>query len=87
MSHALKNAAESTVHAFSDLVEGARDRLEDLPPLSHGRRRTNHNRLMIIVVCAVVGLAVVIVRRGRQRPVDENSTIGARMAEKSLAVS
>lgn len=95
MSNALRSAAESTGHVLSDLVEGARDlvdeardRIEDLPPLR--ARRRNNNRMWMIVTFIGVGVIVMMVvgrRRHREHPEGSDSSAGARLMEKSLAVS
>ncbi len=88
MPNALRNAAESTAHAISDLVDEARDRIDDLPPLGRIRRRRNNKRWMLIVIAGVLGLLVVVAsRRHRHETAEETSSPGARLAEKSLAVS
>lgn len=92
MSNALMSAAESTVHAvsdaFSDLVEGARDRIEDLPPLSRTRHKSHTGRWTVMIVLAVLGLmAVVAKRRGNSDNTTATDSAGAKMAEKTLAVS
>ena len=93
MSNALRNAAESTAHVLSDLVgeardlvEEARDRIEDLPPIR--ARRRNDRRWLIMVIVGVVLTALVIGRRRhRKLPEGSDSGAGARLMEKSLAVS
>ena len=97
MSNSLKNVAETTAHVWSDLVDeardlvgDARDRIEDLPQLGRTRRRNHNRRWTVMTVVAVLGLLVVVARRRRrQDPTGQDSTAGAgaRMAEKSLAVS
>lgn len=93
MSNALMSAAESTVHAvsdaFSDLVEGARERIEDLPPLARTRHKSHTTRWTVIVVLAVLGVLAVVAKR-RSSTADTSAstdTAGAKLAEKSLAVS
>ena len=87
MSNALRNAAESTAHVISDLVDEARDRIEDLPTLGHHRRQTNNKRWTLIVIAGVLGMLVMMAGRRRRHESAETSTPGARLAEKSLAVS
>ncbi len=87
MPNALRNAAESTVHVISDLVDEARDRIEDLPPLGHIHRRRSNQRWTLIVIAGVLGLLAVIAGRRHRHESAETSTPGARLAEKSLAVS
>lgn len=64
----IKSAAESTVHTLSDLVEGVRDRIEDLPMVHH-RRRNSKQKWMAIVAVAVVAMVALVVR-GRHRSTD-----------------
>ncbi len=90
MSNALKNVAESTAHVLSDLVDEARDRIEDLPPLGRARRRNKNTRWIVVMVVAALGLLTVVARRLCREATptqDETSGAGARLAEKSLAVS
>lgn len=87
MSNALRNAAESTAHAISDLVDEARDRIEDLPSMTLGHRKTNNRRWVVLVIAGVLGLVAVVACRRRCRNTDNDSTAGAHLAEKSLAVS
>ena len=85
MSNALRNAAESTAHVLSDLVGEARD-LVGRPPIR--ARRRNDRRWLIMVIVGVVLTALVIGRRRhRKRPEGSDSGAGARLMEKSLAVS
>ena len=96
MSNALKNVAESTAHVWSDivdeardLVDEARDRIEDLPSLGRARRGTKSRRWTIMTVVVALGLLIVVARRRRQDATGQGSTdgVGAKLAEKSLAVS
>lgn len=63
MQSALRNAAESTAHALSDLVEGARDRIEDLPPIGRGRRKRKDRRLLAVAIVGGLVLVMLIARR------------------------
>ncbi len=65
MSNALKNVAESTANTLSELVDEARTRIEDLPPLARGRRKRSRRRWSTAVV--VASLALVMVMAGRHR--------------------
>ena len=95
MSNALRNVAETTAHAWSDLVDEARDlvdeareRIEDLPPLARRRRSSSKRWLIMAIVGAVV---LMVVMAGKRRSHDlgdrQDATSGARLTEKSLAVS
>lgn len=102
MSNALKSAAESTVHTLSDFVEGARDRIEDvienvidnvkdeLPPLTRTKRDRHTGRWTLIAVAAVLLVVGMMVRRrstnDSAKAASTDST-GARLTERSLAVS
>jgi hypothetical protein len=87
MSNALRNVAESTAHVISDLVDEARDRIDDLPSMTLGRRKTSNRRWAIILVVAVVGVLAMVACRRRCRDTGNDSGPGAHLAEKSLAVS
>lgn len=87
MSNVLKSAAESTAHAISDLVDEARDRIDDLPSITLGHRHSNNRRWMMIVVAVVVGLVALVTYKRRCGATEEASTPSAHLAEKSLAVS
>jgi hypothetical protein len=94
MSNALKNAAETTVHAFSDLVEdlveGARDRIEELPPLSKSRRARRGFPWPLVAVAVVVAAVVVGMKRMRRAgngTQSRDESTSAKVAERTLAVS
>ena len=87
MSNALRNVAESTAHAISDLVDEARDRIEDLPSMTLRRRRATGRLWTMLVIAGVIALVAVVACRRRCRDTDKDSTAGAHLAEKSLAVS
>jgi hypothetical protein len=65
MSSALKNAAESTAHVLSDLVEGARDRIEDLPSIGHARHKRRGTSWLVVAIAGALGVVLLIVRHGR----------------------
>ena len=99
MSNALKNAAETTVHAFSDLVEdlveGARDRIEELPalPLSPRAKQRSRRGFPWTLVLVALAIAAMVVGAKRMRRADdsqasrEDSSSGSMLGEKTLAVS
>ncbi|MEY2552147.1 MAG: hypothetical protein QOC57_7 [Ilumatobacteraceae bacterium] len=95
MSNALRNVAETTAHAWSDLVDEARDlvddareRIEDLPPLARRRRSSSKRWVVMAIVAAVVMmLAMAGKRRMNDKGDRQDATPGARLAEKSMAVS
>jgi hypothetical protein len=96
MSNALRNVAESTAHAWSDLVDearelvdDARERIEDLPPLSRVKRHKSNKRWTVMAIVGALVVLMFVARRRQQHdgPDDKESTTGGRMAEKSLAVS
>jgi len=86
MSNALRNVAETTAHAISDLVEEARDRIDDLPSMTLGHRKTNNRPWVMMLIAGVLGVVAVVAWR-RRRGTDNDSAGGAHLAEKSLAVS
>ena len=95
MSNALKNVAESTAHVWSDivdeardLVDEARDRIEDLPSLGRAHRTGKNRKWTVMTVVVALSLVMVVARRRRHAtPEDSTAGAGARLAEKSLAVS
>lgn len=69
MPNALKNAVESGASTLSDLVDEARSRIEDLPPLAHARHkraRKNWTSVMAVVLLAVVAMVAAKQLRHRQ---------------------
>jgi hypothetical protein len=59
MSNALKNAVESGATTLSDLVDEARSRIEDLPPLANARRkraRKNWSSVFALVLLAFIAM-------------------------------
>jgi hypothetical protein len=72
MSSALKNAAESTAHVLSDLVEGARDRIEDLPSIGHPRHKRRGTSWLVVAFAGALGLVVLIARRRRHTGGEEH---------------
>ena len=58
MTMSLKEAAESTVHTLSDLVDEATTRLEDLPVPFQRRRTSNRGRSSLVVVAVLACVAV-----------------------------
>ncbi len=65
MSNALKNVAESTANTLSELVDEARTRIEDLPPLARGRRKRSRRHWSTALVVASLGLMMVMAARRR----------------------
>jgi hypothetical protein len=72
MSNALRDAVESGATTFSDLVDQARTRIEDLPPLAHARRkRARKHWSPLLVVLLVTALAVAMMaKRHQHKPED-----------------
>jgi type VI protein secretion system component VasF len=77
MSSSLKSVVESSATTLADLVDEARSRIEDLPPLARQRRRRSGRRVAPFVIVAVVAFVVLMmVGRSRRRevdPVDQSS--------------
>ena len=79
MSNALKNAVESGrsvvesgAHTISDLVDEARSRLEDLPPLANARRkRVRKNWTSVFALLLLAVLATVGMKRRSHQPTDQ----------------
>jgi hypothetical protein len=66
MSSALKNAVESGANTLSDLVDEARARIEDLPPLANARRKRHRkSRTSLLAVVLVVLFAVFMAKKMR----------------------
>ncbi len=68
MSNSLRNAADSTVHMLSDLVDTARDHIEDLPlhlPLHN--KRSRRPLLWWAIGFGAIGAALVVVNARRRR--------------------
>jgi hypothetical protein len=69
MSNALKTMVESGANTLSDLVDEARSRIEELPPIAGPRRRRARKQFSSIALIALVALAVAVVtRRNHRRP-------------------
>lgn len=77
MPNALKNAVETGATTLSDLVDEARSRIEDLPPLANARRkraRKNWSSVFVVVALAVVAMiAAKQMRRHSSDPVAERT--------------
>ena len=84
MSSVLRSAAESTANVLSDLVDEARDRLEDLPPIARVRRRRQDRRWMVIVAVVGVLLVAMLVRR-KARGNAEGTVAQGSFADKKMA--
>lgn len=68
MSNALKNAVESGANTLSDLVDEARSRIEDLPPLANARRKRHRkSRSSIFAVVLVVLFAAFVAKQMRSK--------------------
>lgn len=78
MSSSVKSAVESSASTLADLVDEARSRIEDLPPLSRQRHRANRRRLAPFVIFGLLAVVVwvMMMQRGRRHdvdPVDQSS--------------
>lgn len=60
MSNALKNAVESGATTLSDLVEEARSRIEDLPPLANARRKRHRKSWSSVFGIALLAVFAII---------------------------
>ena len=72
-----RNVVESGASTLSDLVDEARSRIEDLPPLARPRRRKARRRWGSILVFGLLAIALMgMAQRSRQHaadPVDQTS--------------
>ncbi len=67
MSNALKTMVESGASTLSDLVDEARSRIEELPPIAGPRRRRARKQFSSIALIVLVVLAVAIVTKRNHR--------------------
>jgi hypothetical protein len=85
MSNALKNvvesgrsAVESGASTLSDLVDEARSRIEDLPPIAHSRRKkARKNWSSLLMLAALVLLASFAAKKLRSRSSNQSDHAGA----------
>ena len=72
-----RNVVESGASTLSDLVDEARSRIEDLPPLARPRRRKARRRWGSVILLGLVAIALMsVAQRSRQQsadPVDQTS--------------
>lgn len=69
MSNALKNAVESGANTLSDLVDEARARIEDLPPLANARRKRHRKSWSSVLAVVLLALfAALVVKQMRPKP-------------------
>ena len=65
-----RNVVESGASTLSDLVDEARSRIEDLPPLAHARhKRTRKNWSTILAVVFIAFVVAMIAKQGRHKSV------------------
>jgi hypothetical protein len=86
MSSVLRTAAESTANVLSDLVDEARDRLEELPPIARVRRRRSQDRRWMVILAVVAVLFVAMMVRRRSHRSAETVAQGT-FTEKKMATS
>lgn len=67
MSNALKTMVESGANTLSDLVDEARSRIEELPPIAGPRRKRARKQLSSIALIALVALVVAVVTQRNHR--------------------
>jgi hypothetical protein len=77
MSNALKTMVESGASTLSDLVDEARSRIEELPPIAGPRRRRARKQFSAITVIALVALAVAFITRRNHRRTAEPAAASA----------
>ena len=72
-----RSVVESGASTLSDLVDEARSRIEDLPPLARPRKRRARRRLGSILLLGLLAVALMgVAQRSRQQsadPVDQTS--------------
>ena len=68
MSNALKNVVETSASTLSGLVDEARSRIEDLPPLANARKRRTRNKISSIFALVVVGFVAAMIAKQRRQP-------------------
>lgn len=72
-----RNVVESGASTLSDLMDEARSRIEDLPPLARPRKRRARRRLGSILVLGLLAVLLMgVAQRSRQQtadPVDQTS--------------
>ncbi len=68
MSNALKNVVESSASTLSGLVDEARSRIEDLPPLANARKRRTRKKLSSVVALVIVGFVAAMIAKQRRQP-------------------
>ena len=73
MSNALKTMVESGANTLSDLVDEARTRIEDLPPIAGPRRRRARKQFSTIAVIVLVVFAIAVVTKRNHRHSTEPS--------------
>ena len=75
MSNALRDVVESGAHTFSDLVDEARTRIEDLPPIARARRKRSRKSWSPFVVVLLLAIVVAtLTQRHRRESTPEVST-------------
>jgi hypothetical protein len=65
-----RNVVESGANSLSDLVDEARSRIEDLPPLAHARhKRTRKNWTSVLAVVFLAFVVAMIAKQSRHKSV------------------
>ena len=67
MSNALKTMVESGANTLSELVDEARSRIEELPPIAGPRRRKARKQLSSVALIVLVALIVAAVTQRSRR--------------------
>ncbi|MEO8267574.1 MAG: hypothetical protein ABI706_18890 [Ilumatobacteraceae bacterium] len=73
MSNALKTMVESGASTLSDLVDEARSRIEELPPIAGPRRRKARKQFSSIALVVLIALAIVVVTKRNHRQSKEQT--------------
>lgn len=71
MSNALKTMVESGANTLSDLVDEARSRIEELPPIAGPRRRRARKQFSSVALIVLVALVAALVTRRSHRHAPE----------------
>jgi hypothetical protein len=69
-----RNVVESGASTLSDLVDEARSRIEDLPPIAHHRRKKSRKKWSSLLALGLLVLFVsVAAKQMRNHPTDQSA--------------